>query len=54
MLLTTGFLTYLGPFEGTFREKIVKNEWRNLIKSYNINVAERFFLKDTIGTHSSM
>jgi hypothetical protein len=49
MLLTTGFITYLGPFEGSFREKIIKYEWRNLIVSYGIKVAEKFSLLDTIG-----
>lgn len=31
ILLTTGFITYLGPFEGTFRELIVQKDWRPLI-----------------------
>ena len=27
MLLSTALITYLGPFEGTYRESIVASQW---------------------------
>lgn len=31
MILATGSITYLGPFEGSFRERLVGKEWRIII-----------------------
>ena len=28
MMLSTAFVTYMGPFEGSYREKIVTSDWR--------------------------
>lgn len=27
IIISTSFITYLGPFEGFYREKIIKHEW---------------------------
>jgi len=31
MILSTAFITYMGPFEGSYRERIVNQDWRIII-----------------------
>lgn len=31
MILSTAFITYLGAFEGIYREKIINSEWKKII-----------------------
>jgi hypothetical protein len=52
MMLSTAFVTYMGPFEGSYREKIVTSDWRYTIMQQDILVGEAFNLKDTIGSQS--
>ena len=44
MLLSTAFITYLGPFEGSYREKIIYNSWRTIILSQDIMISDDFHL----------
>lgn len=50
MILSTAFVTYMGPFEGSYREKIMLEEWRQIIQREGILIGETFSLRDTIGT----
>ena len=34
MILATCFLNYLGPFEGTYRLKVLQDTWMKLNKRY--------------------
>ena len=33
MILSTAFITYTGPFEGSYREKLVNHDWRLIISA---------------------
>jgi hypothetical protein len=33
-ILATGFITYLAPFEGIYRKKIVRDTWQPLVLKY--------------------
>lgn len=54
ILLTTAFITYLGPFEGTYRELITLRDWKLLIESHGILVGNSFSLEDTVGNISQI
>ena len=34
MILATAVLTYLGPFDGKYRQKILKEKWMKFVKKY--------------------
>lgn len=49
MILATAFVTYLGPFDGTYREKIMSQTWMPLAAQFNIRVTPNFNLKEILG-----
>lgn len=49
MLLTVGFLSYMGAFTASFREKILKNHWIPIVKEQNIICNENFSLIECLG-----
>mmetsp|Transcript_7765 Transcript_7765/g.7235 ORF Transcript_7765/g.7235 Transcript_7765/m.7235 type:complete len:99 (+) Transcript_7765:104-400(+) len=54
MILASAFITYMGPFEGVYREKVVQREWTPIISAYEIIVGEKFNLPETIGSKSDI
>jgi hypothetical protein len=53
MILSTVFITYLGPFEGVYREKAIQ-QWKKIITEKDIRVGELFSLKVSLGQQSQM
>jgi dynein heavy chain len=49
MIIATAFITYLGPFEGTFRYRAIRDSWSKLIGRYGIKSSAHFSLKDVLG-----
>ena len=49
MIVSASFITYLGPFEASFRERVVKKSWRGIVMKQDILVGEKISLKETIG-----
>ena len=49
MILATCFLNYLGPFEGTYRLKVLQDTWMKLNKRYQIKFTPNFSLKEVLG-----
>lgn len=47
-LTTSSFLSYAGPFDYTFRKKMVYEHWRDDIVKRNIPCSERFRLEDLL------
>jgi len=48
-ILSAAFITYLGPFEGTYRMKIMRETWQPLISAYQIKQTTNFSLKEILG-----
>jgi len=48
-ILASSFLTYMGAFEGSYREKIVRDHWKIILSKEGISVSEEFSLKNVIG-----
>jgi len=54
MVLATCFVNYLGPFEGTYRLKIVTETWEKLTFKYRIKTSEDFKLKAILGEEEKL
>jgi dynein heavy chain len=50
MILATAVLSYLGPFDGKFRQKIIKEKWMKFIKNIKLSTLTTFFLKILLAT----
>jgi dynein heavy chain, axonemal len=48
-ILASAFITYLGAFDVTYREKAVNIIWKSLILSAGLITAEEFNLSNSIG-----
>lgn len=48
-ILATGYITYLGAFEGAYRERLLRREWRLIIEHAGLPVAPDFSLSTAIG-----
>lgn len=48
-ILASAFLTYMGAFEASFREKILRDHWKMVLSKESISVSEEFSLKNVIG-----
>jgi hypothetical protein len=53
VILSTAFLTYLGPFEQTYRDHALMS-WRRIVGQSQILIAESFSLSDIIGNPSTL
>ena len=49
MIIATSFVNYLGPFEGSYRMKILADIWQPLNKKYQLKQTIDFNLKDILG-----
>jgi dynein heavy chain, axonemal len=49
MIIVTAFITYLGPFEGKYRNQILREKWQPLVGKYKIKHSPDFSLKNIIG-----
>ena len=49
MILATCFVNYLGPFEGTYRLKVLQDTWQKLNEKYHIKFTPDFTLKEILG-----
>lgn len=49
MVMATAFVNYLGPFEGTYRIKILTDTWQKLNAKYQLKYTFDFVLKDILG-----
>ena len=49
IILATGFVNYLGPFDGVYRLKILEESWTKLVDKYKIRHSSEFSLKEIIG-----
>ena len=49
MIFCAGFVNYLGPFEGSYRLKVVTESWFKLAEKYQIKFSYDFNLKQTLG-----
>jgi len=49
MIVATCFVTYMGPFEGSYRESLLQTEWIPALQNEKIMVSDKFALKDAIG-----
>ena len=49
MILATAFVTYLGPFESSYRFKILTDQWQKIVAKYQIKQTEDFNLKEILG-----
>ena len=47
-------LTYLGPFDGKYRQKILKEKWMKFVKKYQIEYTYNFILKDIVGNEEKV
>ena len=54
MILATAVLTYLGPFDGKYRQKILKEKWMKFVKKYQIEYTYNFVLKDIVGNEEKV
>jgi dynein heavy chain len=54
MILATAVLSYLGPFDGKFRQKIIKEKWMKFVKKYQIEYTYNFVLKDIVGNEEKI
>ena len=54
MILATAFITYLGPFEGSYRYRILREQWTKLVQRYRIKHTSHFNLKDILGDEEHM
>ena len=54
MILATAFITYLGPFEGSYRYRVLRETWTKLIQRYGIRYTTHFNLKDVLGDEEVM
>ena len=54
MILATAVLTYLGPFDGKYRQKILKEKWMKFVKKYQIEYTYNFILKDIVGNEEKV
>ncbi len=44
MIISSSFVTYLGPFEGIYRDQIVQKKWKQFVINKHILVSEVFSL----------
>ena len=49
MIISTCFVNYLGPFEGSFRYRILQDSWQKLNERYQIKQTLDFSLKEILG-----
>jgi len=51
MIMSTAFITYLGPFEGAYRERIALGDWRLLVREAGgVLVSDSFNLRESLGS----
>lgn len=48
MILASAIITYLGPFDGKFRSKALRERWMQVIRKYQIEFTTNFSLKEVI------
>ena len=48
MLLSTAFITYLGAFDGVYREQVLAG-WKRVVVREDIQVSEEFRLEAAVG-----
>ena len=49
MILASSFVCYLGPFEGSYRVKILQDTWQKLCGKYKCKYSFYFMLKEILG-----
>ena len=49
MIIATAMITYLGPFDGTYQARIIRDKWMLVIKQYSVDFTSNFNLKDVVG-----
>lgn len=54
VLLSVGFISYLGAFTGAFRDKIINESWIKIVKEQNILCNEDFNLSKCIGNFNEI
>lgn len=49
MIIATSFVNYLGPYEGSYRIKILTEEWQKLNAKYQVKQTYDYSLKEILG-----
>ena len=49
MIIATSFVNYLGPFEGSYRLKVLTETWQMLNQKYQVKQTLDFNLKEILG-----
>ena len=49
MIIATSFVNYMGPYESTYRFKILVDQWQKIVRKYQIKQTDNFSLKETLG-----